>query len=499
MSKPDSNAGRLIKHSTIYAIGNISRQLIGFVMLPVYTRYLTPADYGVIGLLTFSVSLLEGVFGARLGQAMPKFYFEQEEQRQRNAIISTALMVTGGISAIVTAAVFFVRNPASEVLFGTSSYGNVLGLFAVLLLTNALESQSVVYLQILRKPMLFVSISLMRLGVQLFLNILYVVHLKLGVYGIAYSSVTSGVLFAIALSVYTFFRTGVRFDVKMAKQMIIFSWPLWLAGIAALYISSSGRYYIRIFSSLTDVGLYELAAKFGAMLTLLVSQPFSRFWETERFNHYKKANSADIFRSVFQVYGTLLALTVLGISLFAEPVIRVMAGPEFHAAYLAVPFLTVSALMRCLTDYCNFSFLVTGQTRWISRNHYITAAAVTVFCLALTPTWGFVGAAAGLMLAETFQFLLIERTARRYFDMQIRLVPLFSVLAIVAVAYLTGDFLLRQSGLIADLAIKCALYGLFAGAVLTYVWRSSARDSMLRAFLRPLLSKLPIINRAAVR
>src|SRR5258708_5945686 len=116
MSKPDSNAGRLIKHSSIYAIGNISRQLIGFVMLPVYTRYLTPADYGVIGLLTFSVSLLEGVFGARLGQAMPKFYFEQEGQRERNAVISTALMVTGGVSLIMTAAVFIGRNSAAELL-----------------------------------------------------------------------------------------------------------------------------------------------------------------------------------------------------------------------------------------------------------------------------------------------------------------------------------------------------------------------------------------------
>jgi len=492
MSKPDSNAGRLIKHSTIYAIGNISRQLIGFIMLPVYTRYLSPADYGVIGLLTFSVSLLEGVFGARLGQAMPKFYFEQETQRERNAVISTALVVTGGVSAIVTAAVFFVRGPAAETLFGTDAYGNVLGLFAVLLLTNALESQSVVYLQIQRKPTLFVGISLLRLAAQLFLNILYVVYLKLGVNGIAYSSVTSGAIFAIALSIYTFAHTGARFDVGIAKRMIIFSWPLWLAGIAALYISSAGRYYIRIFSSLTDVGLYELAAKFGSMLTLLVSQPFSRFWETERFNHYKKSNNADIFRSVFQGYAMLLALTVLGISLFAEPVIRIMAGPEFHAAYLAVPFVTLSALMRCLTDYCNFSFLVTGKTGWISRNHYVTAIVVTVLYLALTPPLGFVGAAMGLMLAETFQFLLIQREARKHFDMQIRLAPLFVILGMAAAAYVAGDFLLRQTGLIVDLAQKAVVYIVCAGTVLVYIWRISEPDSMLRSLAGPMLSKLPL-------
>jgi O-antigen/teichoic acid export membrane protein len=492
MNKPDSNASRLIKHSTIYAIGNISRQLIGFVMLPVYTRYLSPADYGVIGLLTFAVSLLEGVFGARLGQAMPKFYFEREDPRGRNAVISTALMVTAGMSLIVTVAVVLARNSAAELLFGTASYGDVLGMFSLLLLTNALESQSVVYLQIQRLPKLFVAISLVRLAAQLFLNILFVVVLKLGVNGIALSSVTSGVAFAIGLSIYTFARTGLQLDLTLAKRMIQFSWPLWLAGIASLYISSAGRYYIRIFSSLSDVGLYELAAKFGAMLTLLVSQPFSRFWETERFNHYKKSNNAEIFRSVFQGYAALLALTVLGISLFAEPVIRVMAGPEFHDAYLAVPFLTLSALMRCLTDYCNFSFLVTGETGWISKNNYTTAAAVTVLYLLITPRFGFVGAAAALMLGELFQFLFIQHRARRHFDMQIRIAPLAAILALVTAAYITGDFLLRQSGLIADLAVKSVLYAVFAAALLVYLWRTAGPDSMLRNLAAPVLDKLPL-------
>jgi O-antigen/teichoic acid export membrane protein len=316
MSQNDSNARRLIKHSTIYAIGNISRQLIGFIMLPVYTRYLTPADYGVIGLLTFSVSLIEGVFGARLGQAMPKFYFEQDTQRDRNAVISTALIVTGGISTLMTAILFLTRGTSAELLFGTDRYAAVLGLFCFSILINALESQSLVYLQIQGLPKLFVTINLVKLATQFAFNIFFVVYLKWGVTGIAISSISSSGIFAICLSVFSFVRAGVRYDFPLARRMIVFSWPLWVAGIASLYINSAGRYYIRIFSSLADVGLYELAAKFGGILTLLIAQPFSRFWDTERFNHYRKSNNAEIFRGVFQVYATLLALTALAISLF---------------------------------------------------------------------------------------------------------------------------------------------------------------------------------------
>jgi O-antigen/teichoic acid export membrane protein len=494
MSQNESNARRLIKHSTIYAIGNISRQLIGFIMLPVYTRYLTPADYGVIGLLTFSVSLIEGVFGARLGQAMPKFYFEQDAQRDRNTVISTALIVTGGISALMTAILFLTRGTSAELLFGTGQYNMVLGLFCFSILINALESQSLVYLQIQGLPKLFVIINLAKLATQFAFNIFFVVYLKWGVTGIAISSISSSGIFAVGLSIFSFVRAGIRYDYPLARRMIIFSWPLWMAGIASLYIASAGRYYIRIFSSLTDVGLYELAAKFGGILTLLIAQPFTRFWDTERFNHYRKTNNAEIFRGVFQVYATLLALAALGISLFSEPVVRIMAGPEFHDAYRAVPYIVLSALIHCLTDYCNFSFLVTGKTAWITKNFFAAAVFITVLYLILTPLLGFVGASIALALAEFGQFLFMQRAAKKLFDMQIQLGPLLATLAIASAAYVVGGVILDQQNLMADIGVKCATFLVFSALLIANVTRSLGSTSLLRNAAMPLIGKLPILK-----
>jgi O-antigen/teichoic acid export membrane protein len=494
MSTPASNARKLVKHSTIYAIGNISRQLIGFVMLPVYTRYLTPADYGVIGLLTFSVSLIEGVFGARLGQAMPKFYFEQEQQRDRDTVISTALLVTGGMSLLLALALLVTRSESSQLLFGTPHYGTVLGLFCFTILSNALESQSLVYLQILGKSQVYVTINLIKLVIQFTFNILFVVYLRWGVLGIAVSSVSSGALFAVGLAVFTFVRAGIRWSRAMAWRMILFSWPLWMAGIASLYISSAGRYYIRIFSSLTDVGFYELAAKFAAILTFLVAQPFSRFWDIERFNHYKKSNNAEIFRSVFQVYATLLTLVGLGIALFAEPIVRVMAGPEFRDSWRAVPFLTLSALVHCLTDYCNFSFLVTGKTTWISRNFFATAVGITVLYLVFTPQLGFVGAAIALLVAESAQFLFMQRAAKPLFDMQIHIRPLLATMALAIGGYCIGGIVLRQSDLVMDIGLKALTYVVFAALLLIYMVRDLSSAAVWQESVAPLLGRLPVVR-----
>src|SRR5690348_1942012 len=105
---------RLPRDPTIYAIGNILRRLVGFVMLPIYTRYLTPADYGVVGLLTFAMAIMEPLFGARLVEAMPKYYFECEVGERRNSVVSTALLVTGVISTVTAVISFLLRTYSSQ-------------------------------------------------------------------------------------------------------------------------------------------------------------------------------------------------------------------------------------------------------------------------------------------------------------------------------------------------------------------------------------------------
>jgi O-antigen/teichoic acid export membrane protein len=95
-----SSTQRIVKHSTIYAIGNILRQIASFIMLPIYTHFLSPADYGVVGLLTFAMSIAEAFFGARLGEAMPKYYFQEGTPRRKNAVISTAFIITAASSAV---------------------------------------------------------------------------------------------------------------------------------------------------------------------------------------------------------------------------------------------------------------------------------------------------------------------------------------------------------------------------------------------------------------
>lgn len=434
-------------------------------MLPVYTRCLTPADYGVVGLITFALSLTELLFGARLGQAIPKYYFDTQEAQKRKTVISTAMIITGTLSAGTTFALVLLRSPASQGLFGTPDYATIVGLFAPQMITLAMESYCLLFVRLQERPWLFISLSLGKLVLQLSMNIWLVVFKGMGVMGIAISSITVSSFFVLLLSLYTVRQVGWRFDRDLARQMFNYCWPLWISGFAGLYIGSANRYYLRIFTSLDAVGFYELATKFSAVIPLLIWDPFMQYWQIERFKYYQRGDAEPIFQKVFLVMSTLMVLTALAVSILAGPVIRVMSDAKFYPAVYAVPFLAFDVVFDRLALFFNFSWLVTGKTGWIGRNNYLIAVVITVFYLSLIPIAGHVGAALAIMLAHGVQLLIVHRASARYYDMKILLKPLGLIVAISAFACWIAIGLMARDVLWEDFAIKVLIL-LFAGAFL---------------------------------
>ena len=490
MSSQQPSVGRMVKHSTIYAIGNMTRQLAGFLMLPIYTRYLTPADYGVVGLLTFALAIMEPFFGARLGEAMPKYYFQEQDQLKKNAVISTALAITGTVSATTALVLFFVRDATSSLLFGTNGYAAAVGLFGILILTQAVEYYGMTFIRILQRPMLFISVSLSKLALQLALNITLVVWLEMGVMGVVISGVISSSLYALGLSVYMIVKAGTRFDVALAGAMLKFSWPLWFVGLTSLYIYSGNRYYIRVFSSLSDLGLFELAAKFATILSLLIWMPFNQFWETERFKYYQQGNARPIFAGTFQFITIFLIAAALCIGIGAEPVIRIMAGPDFHAAHLAVPILTIGALLSCTTNFVTFSFLVTDKTRAVSYIGYMTAGVITVLNIALIPKYGYIGAAFALTITLLFQFLLTWQWGRTLYDMGIDMRKTILLIALASAAFPLSTFVFKSEDIWIDLMLKAG--ALLASLLIFFgiLWRSSSTQSQIKALVSVFRTRL---------
>jgi len=488
-----SGTRRLLRHSSIYALGSILKNLVGFLMLPLYTRYLSPADYGVISLMLLMLSLFELLFGGRLGYALPKMYAEDVSEAGRRRLISTALIFMTAVGVLSSLAVFSARAPLSSLVFGTTGYTMLVAYFSIMVLTQSLETHGLDYIRLEQRPWLFMGMSLLKLVIQLSLNVWFIVGLHQGVMGVALSTAASSAITALILLIYTIAKTGIGYDHTLARRMLAFSWPMWFGGLAGLYIGSSNRYFMRIFGTMDDVGLYSLAERFSGVMTMLIWQPFQQYWMVESFKYYQDGKR-HAFNVVFCIICGVLFIAGLGVALFAPPVIHVMSRPAFYPAANAVPFLVLSAIFICLQQFVCFSFLVTEKTKLLSAYNYGTAVVVSVLFVVLIPILGHVGAALASATAQGLQLLIQYRQGRRQYDMGLSMSFLFFVWGVTAVAYLSVTFIARDAGMITDLALRIVAW---TGAALVIVHRLLA-DGNIRvhalevapAPLRPLLLRL---------
>lgn len=485
-----------VGHTATYAVGNIARRFVGFAMLPIYTRFLTPADYGVIGLLTFALALMEPLLGARLGWAVPKFYFDAPDGRGRRAVIWGALGLTGAASLVSVLVLVLFRDFAADVLFGNRKYALALGLFAISLLSQPVEQVGMMYLRLREESRLFLAFSVGKLLLQLVLNLLLVVWWRGEVIGVVLSAVISSVLIGLGSSIYVAAYEAPAWDWQLTRRMMQFCWPLWLSALAGLYIGASGALFLRAFDTLSDVGRLQLALKFAATVGFLVWMPFQQHWEPMSFQYYKEADGKRKFQVAFIGISALMFIGGLAVSVFAEPVIKVMAAKSFYAAVSVVPALTFAFVLDRLRTFFDFSFMITDRTKMRGAYQYGTAVAITLAYLALVPRFGLIGAAAAQCLAFVGTFVYVFYLSRRYYDPGLKLMPIGLFSLVCFGAYVFADVIPQAANLGIDLLaravvmlIATSLIGLVAARAI-----GAADVSMLERLPAPLdrLGRIPL-------
>ena len=388
-------------------------------MLPIYTRMLTPADYGTIELFSMIIDFAGIIFGLRIGEALFRFYVTAESVAEKDQVISSALILTILLNCIG----FFILYAASGVLctliFGSLEHQNLLILFSMSLLYAPIVEIPMTYIRAQQRPWLFVSFSSLKLTLQLSLNIYLVVVLKLGVYGIVLSTVIAGAVMSLLLGGYCFHKTGMQFSFSRAKELITFSYPMILASLISFYVTFGDRYFLKLYGTLADVGIYALGYKFGFLLSFIGSGPFFAIWDSERYHIFNKPNAKCTFQNVFVLFIVFISLIAAGISIFSRNILMIMANSEFWGAARIVPVVVLAYLIQSLTAYCNLGIMIHKKTIILTKSVILSAVVITVFYFVFIPSFGALGAAWATVLAFAVRFLYVYQKAKNLYDMEL--------------------------------------------------------------------------------
>ena len=322
-----------------------------------------------------------------------------------------------------------------------------------------------VHIRAQQRPWLFFSFSVLKLSIQVALNIYFVVMREMHVEGVVYSAVLSSLVMAVLLTSYSLYTAGIRVRLSTCKELFSFSLPLKLATIGSFYLTFGDRYFLNMFTDLSQVGIYALGYKFGFIFTMLAWTPFEKMWDAEKYTIHQQPNAIQTYQKVFLYTSSILILFGLCISLFVMDLLRIMSNPAFWDAYKIVPIIIVAYIIQAWTQYCNLGILLEKKTMQIAYAEIIAVVVITAAYFTLIPEYGIYGAAWATVIGFAARFYWTNLKSTRMYNMQLpwNKVGLTSLLALVAF----GLSWFAPEEIIASIAVRSVLVLGFLAAFFT--------------------------------
>jgi O-antigen/teichoic acid export membrane protein len=407
---------KTIKHTAFYSLGNISSKLVGFVLLPIYTRQISVDDYGVLGLFE-AMNMLGAAVGAMgLFESLLRWHNLSESEADRKRLVGTVFLFLTCIGILLSAPVVLFRGQLSVFFFEDAGYGT---LFIFLALAVTLHTLGHLELTLLRNEEKSLSFSIciaVQFTVNLILNILFVAVLKIGIRGILISQAISNGLLFILLLPYLLKRLNFFLMFGVLRKMLKFSFPLMLASAAATLIAMGDRYLFSRFGTLHDLGLYSLGYKFSNLPKMFIVDAFALGLPVIGWQMIRNNSTPKRFFSKILTYLVLgLSGIGLGFSLFTREIIEVLLDPAYLDAYRVVPFLLYRVVLLGVQKIFFFELQIPKKTHLITVILIIEAVIDVGLNIYMIPRWGIMGAGCSISLAFTIATFIAYWFAQRYY------------------------------------------------------------------------------------
>lgn len=417
---PAPRKSGLARNSLVYGAGIVARRIASFIMLPVYTHYLTPADYGVMELLQLTVDIAVILVSAGTTAGLLRFFFKAEDERERNAIVVTAFAMLTALNSIATIALLLGAGPIADVVLKGAGSAALVRIVAIDLLLQGAISVPMTLMQARGRALLHSTTSLVTLVGQLGLNILFVVVLKMGVMGVLVSTLITHLLSGGFLVAWMLRQTGWQTSARAMRDLRRFAVPYQLTTAGTFILTFGDRFVIQAVRSAGEVGLYSLAYKFGFLLVTLTLNPFMTAWNPERFAaaSLPRAERDLMYGSGFRYLNMLVLSAAVGIALFVDPLLTIMSDPAFHAAARLVPIIVFAYVFQAWSDVVQFGIDASEQTRFVTYATWGAAVPLIAGYLVLIPLLGGLGAAIATLVGFVVRFVLMFVFAQRVWPVQ---------------------------------------------------------------------------------
>lgn len=344
-----SVAKQIVGGTSTYGLGSILQRAVGFALIPIYTHYLTTADYGIVAVMTTLVGLLSVVLSFGLHGAVTRQYFDYEARNDEiRELLGTTFIFFLAASTLIALALTRWGAPLSSRIFEGVPFRP----FVTLSIWAALFAASInIPMSLFRarkEPSKYVGVQLFSFLLTLALSIYLVVGRRQGALGRVTGGYYAGLATFIWACAYMSRAADLKFSPSKLRQSLAFGLPIIPHLLAAWALNVGDRVLLQRLAGLSEVGVYSLACQVAGLLALLVAAVNSAYTPVFYDLARNPTNASTVIGRITTVYFAIVAFSGLAITLFAKPVLSLIAPVAYLNAYRAVGPVTVGFLFQGL-------------------------------------------------------------------------------------------------------------------------------------------------------
>jgi len=386
---------RLGKSVLIYGVVN---RVLSFALLPMFTAYLSPTDYGILSILGVVAMVLVPIFSLGFEAATGPCYFEGNVRERKEATIWTAFTILAASALILAASGFLWSGEISRLAFRTPRYHYPVTLTLLSACLTILSLPWGLYLRFEERAGTFVALAALSALISIGLSVLMVVVLRRSVLGMIEAQLLGGVLTLLLYLVFAAPRLRFRVDLRLGRELLRLGIPL-VPGFVFLFVIHQGnKYILQWFHGPASVGMYAVGFNLGLAMQLAVSA-FQSAWLPYFMSFADMQDEARVlFPRILRYYvmgfGALCVLFFIA----AKPVVMIMAQPAFRGAYQAVGPSAAAQFLGGMSSILLPGLYFAKDVKYVTVVQAAAAVVAVGVDLLLIPSWGLLGAAVALMV-----------------------------------------------------------------------------------------------------
>lgn len=413
----------LIKDFFIFGLGSIGSKLILFLLVPLYTNYMTDAEYGISDLVFTTAQLVAPFLSVVIFDAVTRFGLSKSEKKEDVLLVGFAVLgfaIVAGAAVTPLVGLYKTLNPWKWYLY-------------VYIIFNISGSIEFNYLKVKDKNKIYALFSILRTGLMAGLNIYFLVFRKMGIQGYLLAYISANAIIDIAV----FFVAGIGKDLRLAhfdKQLFIrmlkFSSPLILNNISWWIIHSSDKYMVEIMISAAALGIYTVAAKIPSLINVIVTI-FQQAWGISSIKEIESTNDTGYYSAVFRYFFLLTSGACIFLTSIMKIFMHYYVGKEFFEAWQYIPLLLVSAVFTSVSTYFGSMYGALKKPVNSMITTVISALINIIVNFILIPRVGIWGAVIGTVASYIFVAVSRMIDVCRYIKIKIDYFKFISISIII--------------------------------------------------------------------